>query len=127
MKEHWRLGELADASGLPARTVRFYIARGLLDGPVKGGRGAAYTREHLARLDRIKSLQSDGRTLSEIARILSGHSQDSTASPPTAWWQHAITDDVITDVRAIGGVHIHAEQKAFRERLADITRNAPAA
>src|ERR671922_115977 len=53
------LGEIAAAAGLPARTIRFYIARGLLNGPVKGGRGAAYTTEHLARLDRIKSLQSD--------------------------------------------------------------------
>jgi DNA-binding transcriptional MerR regulator len=94
------LGEIAEAAGLPARTIRFYIARGLLNGPVKGGRGAAYTTEHLARLDRIKSLQSDGRTLSEIARTLSGHSQESAASPPTAWWQHAIADDIIVWVRA---------------------------
>ncbi len=94
------LGEIADASGLPARTIRFYIARGLLNGPAKGGRAAAYTPEHLARLDRIKSLQSGGRTLSEISRILSGHSNESAASTPTAWWQHAIGDDVIVWVRA---------------------------
>ena len=94
------LGEIAEAAGLPARTIRFYIARGLLNGPVKGGRGAVYTTEHLARLDRIKSLQSDGRTLSEIARMLSGHSQESAVSPPTAWWQHAIADDIVVWVRA---------------------------
>jgi DNA-binding transcriptional MerR regulator len=100
VKEQMTLGEIAEASGLPARTVRFYIARGLLSGPVKGGRGAAYTMEHLARLDRIKSLQSDGRTLSEIARMLSGHSQGSAVPPPTAWWQHQIAEDVVVWVRA---------------------------
>ena len=29
------LAELSEESGIPARTIRFYIARGLLDGPVK--------------------------------------------------------------------------------------------
>jgi DNA-binding transcriptional MerR regulator len=100
VKEHLTLGEIAEASGLPARTIRFYIARGVLNGPVKGGRAAAYTAEHLARLDRIKRLQSDGRTLSEISRILSGDSQEPAASPPTAWWQYAIADDIVVWVRA---------------------------
>jgi DNA-binding transcriptional MerR regulator len=100
VKEQMTLGEIAEASALPARTIRFYIARGLLNGPVKGGRAAAYTTEHLARLDRIKSLQSEGRTLSEIARMLSGPSQEPDLSPPTAWWQHAIADDIVVWVRA---------------------------
>jgi len=94
------LAEIAETSGLPARTIRFYIARGLLDGPVKGGRSAVYTGEHLARLDRIKRLQSEGRTLSEIARVLDGNPAQPAVSPPTAWWQHAIASDVIVWVRA---------------------------
>jgi len=66
------LAEIAETSGLPARTVRFYIARGLLSGPAKGGRIAEYTAEHVVRLQRIQRLQADGHTLSEIGRILSG-------------------------------------------------------
>jgi DNA-binding transcriptional MerR regulator len=93
------LAEIAEACGLPARTIRFYISRGLLSGPVKGGRGAAYTPEHLARLEEIKSLQSRGRTLSDIARNLNGPDEEA-AAPATAWWQHAIGDDVIVWVRA---------------------------
>jgi DNA-binding transcriptional MerR regulator len=54
------LAEVAEASGLLERTIRFYIARGLLDGPIKGGRAAAYTAEHVARLERIKHLQAAG-------------------------------------------------------------------
>lgn len=97
------LAEIAEAAGLPARTIRFYIAQGLLNGPVKGGRSAAYTAEHVTRLERIKQFQAAGRTLSEIARLLSGPSgEDFGVAPPTAWWQHAIADDVIVWVRADG-------------------------
>lgn len=95
------LAEIAEATDLPARTIRFYIARGLLEGPVKGGRSAEYTAEHVARLERIKGLQAAGRTLSEIARMVSGPSDDeSAAAAATAWWQHAVADDVIVWVRA---------------------------
>ena len=95
MKEELTLADLAESSGLPARTIRFYIARGLLDGPVKSGRAAAYTSEHLARLEKIKELQAKGRMLSEIGRSLGGEAPEKRAAPPTAWWQHAISDDVV--------------------------------
>jgi DNA-binding transcriptional MerR regulator len=96
------LAEIAETSGLPARTIRFYIARGLLNEPVTRGRSASYTAEHLAGLERIKRLQAAGHTLSDIARLLNGPSQDQTAVAPTAWWQHAIADDVVVWVRAGG-------------------------
>jgi DNA-binding transcriptional MerR regulator len=93
------LAELAEASGIPARTIRFYITRGLLDGPVKAGRGAVYTAEHLARLERIKQLQAEGRMLAEIAHELSGVPPAQTAALPTPWWQHVIQEDVVVMVR----------------------------
>ena len=99
MKAPTTLAELAEAAGLPARTIRFYITRGLLSGPLKSGRSAAYTAEHLARLNRIKRLQAEGRTLTDIARTLGGGSGESAPSA-TAWWQHAIADDVMVWVRA---------------------------
>jgi len=92
------LAELADASGIPARTIRFYIARGLLEGPVKAGRGAVYTDEHLARLEKIKALQAQGRMLAEISHDLSGPLVE-TAAAPSPWWQHVIEDDVMVWVR----------------------------
>jgi DNA-binding transcriptional MerR regulator len=93
------LAELSEESGIPARTIRFYIARGLLDGPVKAGRGAVYTDEHLARLDKIKQLQSQGRMLAEIAQDLTGGRRAPAALPPSPWWQHVIEDDVHVWVR----------------------------
>ncbi|HEV8042876.1 MAG TPA: helix-turn-helix domain-containing protein [Bryobacteraceae bacterium] len=99
MADEMTLAELADASGLAARTIRFYISRGLLDGPVKAGRAAAYTAEHLARLEKIKKLQAQGRMLSEIGRSLAGAVPERSAAPPTAWWQHVIADDVVVMTR----------------------------
>ena len=93
------LAELSDASGIPARTIRFYIARGLLDGPVKAGRGAVYTAEHLARLEKIKGLQAEGRMLTQIAHDLNDGPPVQTAAPPSPWWQHVIQDDVMVWVR----------------------------
>jgi DNA-binding transcriptional MerR regulator len=97
MPDDLTLAELADQSGLAARTIRFYIARGLLDGPVKAGRAAAYTPDHLARLEKIKKLQSQGRMLREIGRSLAGAASE--RRPPIAWWQHAIADDVMVLTR----------------------------
>ena len=94
------LAELSDASGIPARTIRFYIARGLLKGPVKAGRGAVYTAEHLARLEQIKALQSQGRMLSEIAPMLETERPARAGNPPSAWWQYAIDDDILIWTRA---------------------------
>ena len=94
------LAELADASGLPARTIRFYIARGLVDGPVKAGRNAVYTGDHLKRLEKIKSLQAKGRMLSEIGDAVAGVSERVASAAPTPWWQHAISDDVVVWTRA---------------------------
>jgi hypothetical protein len=62
------------------------IARGFLNIPVKVGRVAEYTAEHVVRLERIKRI-----TLLEIGRILSGPAAAKSATePPTAWRQHAI-------------------------------------
>jgi DNA-binding transcriptional MerR regulator len=92
------LAELAAKSGFPARTVRFYIARGLLNGPAVAGRGAAYGAAHLERLREIRQLQRRGLTLVEIARELGGAAAALPAA--SAWWQYRIGPDVTVSVRA---------------------------
>jgi DNA-binding transcriptional MerR regulator len=100
MSESMTLAELADASGLPARTIRFYIARRVLNGPVKAGRGAAYGPEHLTRLEQIQRLQSEGRTIAEIGRNLGGQLPESHAhASPNPWWQYPVADGVMVWVR----------------------------
>lgn len=93
------LAELAEASATPARTIRFYISRGLLEGPTKAGRGALYTPQHLERLERIKALQSAGCTLADIANRLSDH-RPQPALQPSAWWRYEVAEDVVVMTRS---------------------------
>ena len=90
MSNEKTLAELSKESGVPARTIRFYIARGLLEGPVKVGRGAAYTGEHLAQLEKIRQLQAEGHMLAEIAHELKNVAPSQAAGAPSQWWQYAI-------------------------------------
>jgi DNA-binding transcriptional MerR regulator len=99
MNDERSLAELAEASGIPARTIRFYISRGLLDGPAKAGRGAVYTGAHLERLEKIKALQAEGRHLAEIAPLVEDVREARPGYPSAAWWQHAIADDVVVWTR----------------------------
>ena len=70
MKKEWTLRQLAAGTGVPERTIRFYISRGLVDPPLRGGRGAAYGAGHKARLEDIKKLQAKGMMLAEISHAI---------------------------------------------------------
>jgi len=98
-KREWSLAELAEEVGLSARTVRFYIGRGLMPGPEKAGRGASYGQEHLERLREIQRLQGEGLTLAEIAAR--GAAKEATPLPePEAWWSYPIAEGVEVRVQA---------------------------
>jgi DNA-binding transcriptional MerR regulator len=98
-QREWSLAELAEEVGLPARTVRFYIGKGLMPGPEKAGRGASYGQEHLERLQEIQRLQAEGLTLAEIA--LQGEEVEPESLPePVAWWSYGVADGVEVRVRA---------------------------
>jgi len=93
------LQDLAAHSGVPARTIRFYIARGLLPPPASAGRGAAYSSQHLARLLAIKKWQAEGLMLAEIAGKLEGRKAERGLPEPSAWWSYPIEEDVLVWVR----------------------------
>jgi DNA-binding transcriptional MerR regulator len=68
----YSLNDLAEGTGIEARTIRSYIERGLLQGPDARGRGASYSQEHLDRLRVILILRRARPTiqLNEIRRFL---------------------------------------------------------
>ena len=98
-KLEWSLAEMAEEVGLSARTVRFYIGRGLLPGPDKAGRGASYGPAHLARLREIQHLQSNGLTLAEIA-ARGEEKEESSLPEPESWWSYTLSEGVEVRVRA---------------------------
>jgi DNA-binding transcriptional MerR regulator len=61
-----KLSELAEAADVAARTIRYYVQRGLLPAPEFRGKDTAYGDEHLLRLRAIRRLQEAHLPLDEI-------------------------------------------------------------
>ena len=74
------LSELTTKADVSVRTVRYYIAEGLLPPPAGTGPGSAYTQGHLDRLRLIQQLKEVYLPLKEIRRRLSGLSDDEVRS-----------------------------------------------
>jgi len=68
--ERYSLTELADLAGVTPRTVRYYLAQGLLPAVGQMGPGSKYTPAHLARLQLVRRLQAEHLPLAEIRRRL---------------------------------------------------------
>ncbi len=62
--------ELARRTGLTVRSIRSYQTRKLLPPPSLRNRTGFYGERHVARIELIKDLQSQGLKLSSIARLL---------------------------------------------------------
>jgi DNA-binding transcriptional MerR regulator len=59
-REFLRMGQLAEASGVPAATIKHYLREGLLPEPVKTSRNMAYyPPEFVERIRLIKQLQEE--------------------------------------------------------------------
>lgn len=68
--------ELVSASGVPRRTIYFYVQQGLLPPPNGAGLAAHYTDGHLLRLQLIPILRQQGLRLDEIRERFSKMSLD---------------------------------------------------
>ena len=62
--------ELAERTGMTPRNIRAHQSRGLLDPPIVRGRTGYYDAEHIARIELIRELQSEGFNLEAIRRIV---------------------------------------------------------
>ena len=85
--DRYSLTELADLAGVTPRTVRFYLAQGLLPAVGQSGPGSKYDADHLARLRLIRRLQAEHLPLAEIRRRLDdldpGEIRDLAGDPGT--------------------------------------------
>ncbi|MFD0000477.1 MerR family transcriptional regulator [Nocardia sp. NPDC127526] len=61
--------QLAELSGVPARTIRYYHSLGVLPKPGRAGKEAVYTDEHLDRLTAIAAMQARGLRLEAIREV----------------------------------------------------------
>ena len=110
--------EIAAASGVPVRTIRFYITNRLLPGPGGRGRAAAYGEEHLLRLRVIRLLVEHHVPLEKIRQRLEGLAM---ADLQAVLAEEAARAEIERDVDAaspreyIAGLLRHARQGRFAD------------
>lgn len=72
----YTIGELADLADVTPRTIRYYVAQGLLASPAGAGPGARYDEDHHRRLRLIRRLQGEHLPLAEIRKRLATMNPD---------------------------------------------------
>ncbi|RKT38048.1 MerR family transcriptional regulator [Thiocapsa rosea] len=72
MNETLDINSLSRTADVPVRTIRYYLAEGLLPSPNGRGPAASYSREHLDRLRLIRRLQDAHQPLALIKSRLAG-------------------------------------------------------
>lgn len=90
----YEIAELEEETGIPARTIRYYISRGLLAPAYGRGPSATYDLGHLLRLRLITRYKQERRPLDEIRERL-GEMSDADVeaalgmqvAPPTDTWR----------------------------------------
>ncbi|MDQ3540073.1 MAG: helix-turn-helix domain-containing protein [Chloroflexota bacterium] len=91
----YTMTDLEQASGISARTIRYYIANGLLQPAYGRGPTATYDSDHLLRLQYIQRLKDERLPLKEIQERLSNLTPDDIAvalkvqmEPSAETWRH---------------------------------------
>jgi DNA-binding transcriptional MerR regulator len=72
----YTVDELAVATRVPSRTIRFYQFKGVLPPPARRGRVALYDDRHIDRLRLIGELQDRGLSLRAVRHLLRQDSED---------------------------------------------------
>ncbi len=102
--ERLSIDELSLLAGITPRTVRYYIAEGLVDRPVGEKRGAHYVRRHLEQLLLIRRWTDVGLSLERVRELMSGAPEDPaprrTAPGSIEVWSRVTVAD---------GLEIHVE------------------
>lgn len=116
----YTLEDLSESSGLPIRTLRFYIQEGLLPGPDTRGKYATYSSEHLESLQLIVRLKDmhlplkeikqllESMTADDITRILKYQQKLNLQNLPNVETQkpkNAVTDDALQYIKNLTKIH----------------------
>lgn len=102
--ERYSIDELSTLVGVTPRTVRYYIAEGLVDRPEGEKRGAHYLRRHLEQLLVIRRWTDAGLSLERVRELLAGAPED---PPPQRAAPGAV--EVWSRVTIADGLEVHIE------------------
>ena len=102
-EERYTIEELERMSGYSPRTIRYYIARGLLQPAYGRGPTATYDRDHLRRLQYIDLLKQERMSLDQIREHLAEMEPADIEvalrgqfSPSADLWRHLRLHDDLT-------------------------------
>jgi DNA-binding transcriptional MerR regulator len=109
-EKHYTIEELSQITGFSRRTIRYYIAEGLLEPPAGRGRGGFYFDSHVETLTRIRTLRNGGVRLSAVAEMLSGGGAVRVPSERALWIRYEIEP----------GLEIHVERGLEERRRGDL-------
>ncbi|MFG6468425.1 helix-turn-helix domain-containing protein [Roseateles sp. BYS87W] len=98
------LDTLASLTGVSPRTIRFYIAQGLLDRPEGEKRGAHYLQRHLDQLLQIRRFSEAGHSLDRIRALMQGAPED----PPRQRTEPGAVE-VWSRMTLVDGLELHVE------------------
>jgi DNA-binding transcriptional MerR regulator len=101
MPTEYSLQDLAKLADVTPRTIRFYIAQGLLPSPTQLGPAARYAEAHLDLLRLIKKLQAAHLPLAEIRNRLRAIPQDKVAQVAEATPDYEPADSAIDYVNRL--------------------------
>jgi DNA-binding transcriptional MerR regulator len=77
----YNIHDLATLASVPTRTVRFYIAQGLMDRPHGAKRGAWYEHRHLQQLLLIRRWVQSGLSLDRVRELQAGSPEEAPPRP----------------------------------------------
>lgn len=77
----YSIHDLATLASVPTRTVRFYIAQGLMDRPHGAKRGAWYEERHLQQLLLIRRWTDAGLSLERVRELQAGSPEEAPPRP----------------------------------------------
>ncbi|MDE0805039.1 MAG: heavy metal-responsive transcriptional regulator [Acidimicrobiales bacterium] len=117
-----RIGALADMTGVPTKTIRYWESEGLIPAPARTPSGyRSYSPGAAERLDFIRHSQAAGLTLKQIRQILD-ISDD--GKPPCEHVATAVADRLAEVDARLAELHAnrtHLEQLAQRAATQDPT------
>lgn len=112
-----RIGEFAEASGVPAKTIRYYESVGLLPQPRRLENGYRdYEESATRRLEFIRSAQAIGLSLGEIRGVLDFRDRGSVPCTHVAELIDRRAREVSAQIAALERVRADLERLARRAR-----------
>lgn len=118
----YTLTDLADLAGVTPRTVRYYLAQGLLPTVGVAGPGAKYDDTHLARLRLIRRLQREHQPLAEIRRHLESLDDAAVLAIAAEPVQAPPSDSALDYIRRVTNVAARPAREAPHVQPAPVPR-----